>query len=349
MKKIVINGRFLARTMTGQERFAMEVIKELDKIVPKGMLKLIAPEEAETIPLLENIEVIRYGRMKSHLWEQTNLAWYVIRHKAICLNLCTIVPLIKPGIVCIHDISYKVNPQFHKTPYQRLSALWHRLNYNVACHRSALIYTVSEFSKQQIMDVYHVEPNRIHVVTNGWQHFKLIEEDNSIFDMWPQLKLGEYFFTLGSLAPNKNVQWILQVAQRNPQFHFAIAGRASYTMYGNDFAQNAIPNVYFLGYIDDRHIKALMRNCRALILPSFFEGFGVPPLEAMSVGAKVIVANASCLQEIYEDAAYYIDPENADVDLVEILNRNIGDAQKILEKCSFEKTARVILTDIVAL
>ena len=79
---------------------------------------------------------------------------------------------------------------------------------------------------------------------------------------------------------------------------------------GKDIAKlKELPNVKLLGYVSDGQVKWLMQNCKAFIFPSYYEGFGIPPLEALSVGAKIVVGNAASLPEIYKKSAYYIDPE----------------------------------------
>jgi len=111
---IAINGQFTARKMTGQERFAFELLLEMDKIVRDFplQLRLIIPRNAINIPMLHNIEIEKYGAAKGALWEQTYFAYYLFRHKAISLNLCSVMPILKPGFICIHDLSYKVNPTY---------------------------------------------------------------------------------------------------------------------------------------------------------------------------------------------------------------------------------------------
>lgn len=346
MKKIVINGQFLNRRVTGQERFAYEIILELDKFVDKSNIELIVPKSVTNLPCLKNIKIIRYGNVKSHLWEQTNFAFYAISRRALSLNLCSVVPLIKPGIVCIHDLSYKVNPQYFKTRYAVISKWWHKIHYWAAWLFSPIIYTVSEYSKKQMTEIYKIDPDRIQVLANGWQHFKRINFDDSIFSKVRQVEKGNYFFTLGSLAPNKNIEWILKSAKINPNYQFVIAGKASREAYGKDYSEIDLPNVIFTGYIEDGQLKSLMRECKAFIFPSRFEGFGIPPLEAMSVGAKVIISNVSCLPEIYGESAYYIDPDNADINLDELLSKEVTGSEDILKKYDFARSADIIWNNL---
>ena len=340
---IVINGQFTARKMTGQERFAYEIISELDKLKTDIKFTLVIPKNAKNIPPLKNIPIIKYGKAKGSLWEQTFFAYYTIRHKALSLNLCSIMPLLKPGIICIHDLCYKVNPQYFKTSYARISQLWHIIQFHFAWHFSPLIFTVSEFSKQQMIDIYHVNPDKIKVLGNGWEHFERVKEDTSLIERHPEFFQKPYFFSLGSLAPNKNIKWILEVAQKHPQYNFYIAGNANPTAYKEDYNSKDYTNVQFLGYISDSEIKTFMKYCKAFIFPSYFEGFGIPPLEALSVGAKVIAANTSCLPEILQDTCYYIDPYNTDINLDTLLSNQVQKPNKVLEKYQFKNFALLLL------
>ena len=85
-----------------------------------------------------------------------------------------------------------------------------------------------------------------------------------------------------------------------------------------------------------------MKYCKAFIFPSFFEGFGIPPLEALSVGASIIISNTTCLPEIFGKTAHYIDPYNADVNLDEILSEPTVSPQKVLEKYTFARFAKIL-------
>ena len=103
------------------------------------------------------------------------------------------------------------------------------------------------------------------------------------------------------------------------------------------------------GYITDGEIKYLMANCKAFIFPSFFEGFGIPPLEALSVGAKIIVSNTSCLPEIFGDSAYYIDPHNYNINLDDLLSISVKDRQLVLNRFRFRIFAKRIHNHILKL
>lgn len=110
-----------------------------------------------------------------------------------------------------------------------------------------------------------------------------------------------------------------------------------------------ITNLKFVGYVSDQESKALMLKCKAFIHPSFYEGFGIPPLEALTCNAKILVSNSTCLPEIYEDSAVYFNPNDYDVNLDELIKTNVSDREKILKKCSWEKSSETLLSILTEL
>ena len=93
----------------------------------------------------------------------------------------------------------------------------------------------------------------------------------------------------------------------------------------------------------DGEIRSLMANCKAFILPSIYEGFGIPPMEALAENAQIIVSNTSCLPEIYSKSAHYIDPYQLEnIDLDKILAEHVEDPEAVLNKYSWEKSAKTL-------
>lgn len=305
MKKIVFSGLVYGQKPTGIHRYANEILLEIDKKIKCREYELIVPEYAKNIPDFQNIKVVRYGKIKGLLWEQTSLLIYLYKNNAISINFTNSVPILKPGVIVIHDVGYKVNPSFYKSLHGKLAMWWHRFNYWWTGVCKIPVITVTEYSKKSIEKYYHINADKTTVIPNAWQHIDRVMEEPHTLDKYG-LQQKAFYFTLGSVSKRKNIEWIFKAAAKFPEEEFVVAGAAA----KNSAANNSVlpSNVKMLGHISDAEMKSLMRNCKAFVFPSLFEGFGIPPLEAMSVGAPVIASNASCLPEIYGDAVSYIDP-----------------------------------------
>ena len=152
MALFAINGRYVVRKQTSQERFASELILELDKLVQEGEFVLVVPEYAQIVPHYEHIQVVKYGRVKSHLWEQICFYQYIKKHNLISINLTTTCPLLSPDIICLHDACiYEISDLLTQNLYGILSTAWHKIMFNVARKRAKKIITVSQYSKEKLL------------------------------------------------------------------------------------------------------------------------------------------------------------------------------------------------------
>lgn len=304
MSSIIINGRFLVHRITGVERYAREIIGELDRIANPGEFELAVPPEVEERPTYENISVVPIGGLRNRLWEHLSFPRYVREHGAVSLNLCNVAPLPDPGIVCIHDMKIQARPG----DFSRGFLAWYRLLFWNETKRAKLILTVSEFSKKEICKYYQVDPERILVIPNGWQHFERVPYDEGALAKYGLVK-GKYCFSLSSMEPNKNFKWIAEAARNHPEEIFAVAGSVNETVFAGGPGFERPENMKLLGYISDGEARTLMRDCRAFLFPTFYEGFGIPPLEAMAAGCRqVVVSDTEVMHEVFGSAVRYIDP-----------------------------------------
>ena len=99
-------------------------------------------------------------------------------------------------------------------------------------------------------------------------------------------------------------------------------------------------NLFYLGFVNDEEAKSLMRYAKAFIFPSTFEGFGLPPLEALSVGTPCVCANTTSLPEVYGNSVHYVDPYEYNVDLDTLLSEKVEDSSLALQKYSWENSAK---------
>lgn len=344
MKKIIaINGDFYCREITGVERLAVEVTRNLDALRAPGEMEIVVPANARNVPDFSSIKVVRLKKNLGSFtkWTQIDFQGYILSHKnRIALDYTNACPFFAPGIEFIHDIYCELYPRdFEKK--DSLKRLYSALMYRAIARRAKEVVTVSEYTKKTIVETYRANPEKISVVYSGIDNFKNIKSDRAIFEKFPRLLDGEFYFTLGSLSVRKNLKWIAKHAEIYQNELFVISGKALLNVVPDELKiLQKSPNVIMPGYLSDGEVKALMERCKAFVFPSYFEGFGLPPLEALSCGAKIVVSSAASLPEIYGRCAHYIDPNEPDVDLPKLLEEEVEPPEALLEKYTFENTAR---------
>lgn len=349
MKHIVINGGSLgSKNYYGVQRYTIEILKQIDGMVDPGIVQVLMPVGGEKEYHFQNIEVVtsehsRQSKIEKLVWDQVVFPHYARKEKRISVDLLVALPLVGCDISAIYDCRTVLFPQNAKCLTEKLKRLLYIWRVRSSTQKNKMIITDSENAKDDICRLFKCKPEKIKVVYGAWQHFQSVEEDSSILETYG-LSDDEYFFSLGSQMRHKNLRWVVEAAQQNPQYRFVITGNNKVNEADAEVTVQKHENLIYTGYLSDEKVKALMRNCKAFIQPSLYEGFGLPPMEAMSVGANCIVSNISSLPEVYGDSVWYINPEKYnDIDLDKIMSREKVDNSIVLSKYSWEKSARQIM------
>lgn len=237
-----------------------------------------------------------------------------------------------PVVATIHDLAFEHLPE----TFTRRGSLQLKLTVRRTARRAARIATVSEYSRQDLLRTYRLAPEKVVTTYNGIEpHFttqpRAADEAAQVRQRFGIAR--EFLLAVGSLQPRKNLERLIRTYARlrreQPDFapQLVIVGRKLWlaeSIFAEVSRQPWASDVILTGYVGDDDLPALYRTASAFVYPSLFEGFGLPPLEAMACGTPVITSNISSLPEVAGSAALLIDPLN-EQELAAALQRILND------------------------
>lgn len=318
MKKLIINTIPLLSTLTGIGRYTYEVSKYIEesKTYDNSFFygytskTLLFQTNKKDIKFLKSIVVF------NPFFKKVVKKLLTIYHKNFTPNYDlywepNFIPEAsiksKKTVTTIHDFSFILHRDFH--PKERIKYFEDNFFQNI--YRSDIIITGSEFSKKEILDKLDFKEENIKVIYHGVRHdiFKKLKDINLSFDL-PQ----KYIFSAGSIEPRKNLLGLLEAYNNldlkiKDEYKLVLAG---FKGWENKEIMKIIEKnknyIIYLGYVTDEELAAVYSKATCFVYASFYEGFGLPPLEAMACGTPVICSNISSLPEVGGDAVIYCDP-----------------------------------------
>lgn len=288
---IAINGRFLTRRVTGVERYAYEISTRL------ADARHIAPWRPP-------------GLLAGHVWEQLILPAR-LRRGEILFSPANAGPwTVRAQVVTLHDASVFDHPEWFRLAF----ALWTRLAWKALAKQARMIFTVSEFSGERLQFHLNLPAEKIRVIPNGVGRPFEPQSTRAIEAVKEKYNLKRpYFLFVGTLEPRKNLKTLIEAwMQSESHFELAIVGAEGKVFaFGNRRPAPNDKHPTYLGLVPDNELPALYSGATALVIPSLYEGFGLPALEALACGAAVIASNTSAFPEVLGDAALFINPLDA--------------------------------------
>jgi glycosyltransferase involved in cell wall biosynthesis len=329
---IFINGKFTAQRTTGVQRLARELVSALDRAIaarPRDATPafvLLCPAEGSAPPL-RHIEVRRLGSpvRSLHAWEQMALPWATRGSRL--LNLAGTAPVLGGRQVCMFPDAAVFDWPGAYTP---AFAAWYRFAFRVLSRTASLALTISQFSKQRLMHHLHLPEERLAVVPCSGEHILKTRADDAILARL-DLSAAPFLLAVGSNNPTKNFAALIRAFKSlpaQPRVALVIVGGSNDAVFAASVAAGPDNDdrIVSAGSIDDGSLQALYRNALAFVFPSVYEGFGLPPLEAMACGCPVLVSRAASLPEVCGDAALSFDP-HSDADIARAMREVIADPQ----------------------
>lgn len=303
---VYINGKFCAQRLTGVQRYAHGLLQALDRQIGAGVAwTLLLPPGAVAPPLraIATRTVPWSGPGGLHGWEQ----WALPRaaRDGRLLNLAGSAPArqVRAGAACVmHDAAVFDQPQAY-TPVFRL---WYRWLFRRLARRARPAITVSRFSQARLAQATGMPPERWRLVPGAADHLADVVPDAGVLGRHGLLD-RPFLLAVGSANPTKNLPLLRSAWQAlgRRDARLVLVGGRNAQVFAEDTPSSAA-GVLELGGVDDASLKALYAAAAGLVFPSAYEGFGLPPLEAMACGCPVLVSDAASLPEVCGDAALVV-------------------------------------------
>ena len=339
--KFFINARFLTQPISGVQRYAIECSRQIKAIYPQVVF--LCPHNIVHHSIADEFGAITVGSRKGHMWEQFDLASYMKRQgDAVLLNLANTAPLLyKNNFVVIHDLAFFHHPEWNS----RWFAMWYNYLVPRLAQRSRHIFTVSNTIRQELVQYYQMPEHKVSVTYNGVGERMLIKQRNI-----PKEKI---ILSVGTFNKRKNQHTLVKAflqSKIKDEYMLVLAGDRN-----KIFADSGITDelagdrIKIYEKLTDIDLVDLYQRAEVLVSLSNYEGFGIPVIEGLFFGCKVLCSDIPVYKELFSDVAVFCAQNDvADVSaklgaIVDAVPPSRSSVDSLLSKYSYKKAAEVIV------
>lgn len=343
----------------GIGRYSFELSRELYNLVKEDIKIIIREEDLNDYSFVSSKSLIVLKNIKNskdrNLCEQLYIPKMISRDYKNCIlhypdSMAPILSNNKKIVITVHDLAFRSLSNV----FTKKTVLWKNFMLSSAVKKANQIIAITNFTKDELTRYYKNVDSKVNVVYNGFNRLNDVSIFNSnISDKIYEMSKYKYILTVSTISPRKNMDTLIKAVNllrdENSNIKLIICGSNGW-MYEDiyklvdDLKLN--DRVLFTGKVNDDELKYLYKNAKLFVYPSIYEGFGLPPLEAMSFGVKTIVSDVTCLREVLREKCEYFPPkdyERLSMILREYFNESLNEVMynydDILNEYSWKKCA----------
>ncbi|MCX7992757.1 MAG: glycosyltransferase family 4 protein [Fimbriimonadales bacterium] len=321
--RIGVDARLLTGAYTGDRTYWRGLLKAFCEILNPAEYRLVLfstrPIPEGTLPNLPLYESVVAPTRSERLWSLFRLPQLTQEHRCDLIHTqYTVSPFFKiPIVTTVHDISFLIEPRWFPLKDRILL----RLTVPASCRRAKRVLTVSETSREDMIEILRLPPEKVVATPNGLpEGFYPIEKAQA--QVWVKERYGvesPFALAVGVLQPRKNWELAMLAVyfarkEYDLPLRLVLTGKPGWARRALNEAKRELGAEQWLietGYVPDEHLVWLYNAADVFLYPSFYEGFGLPPLEAMACGTPVIASNGGALPEVVGSGGILLPPDEA--------------------------------------
>lgn len=343
--KLFINARFLTQPISGVQRYAIECSRQIKELYPECVF--LTPHDIYNTDVAKELGAVVVGKNTGHKWEQWDLSLYMWKQKsAPLLNLANTAPVLYGNnYIVIHDLAFFHHPEWNTKSF----STW----YNILIPRIAMnsrhVFTVSNTIKNELINHYKLPPAKISVTYNGLSGIFL--KENDAFDSEKE----KIILSVGTFNMRKNQDKLIKgflESEVSNDYKLVLIGDKNkvFADVGLNEQNLKSSNIKVYGNVTDAELVGFYREAEVIVSLSEYEGFGIPILEGLKFGCKVLCSDIPVYKELFGEQATFCDQKdikNIAAKLQEVVHQpRMSDKESIdqlLEKYNYKRAAEMMV------